>query len=452
MSLTDDVASLTGTTYNRWNIEAPLGTPTFVTYAFSTSAASYDKGFVAIGETQKAGIRAALGVWEASSGIKFLEVPAAAGGEIRFGFADLSDMPNAVGAPSTGYGYFPRIVTSTFGGVQTKSTTSLDQGGDVRLNAATFAADATSLAPGGRGFSIALHEIGHAIGFKHPFEGTPAIETGHDSSAYTVLSYNRPNSTVALGSVDVAAVQLYYGAAPATYSWDPTALKLAVSGTANADALIGTEFGDSLNGGDGNDLLIGKSGSDSINGGAGTDTASFRGPVANYTVTRTGQTTTVSDNVVNRDGTDTLASVERLKFADTVKAFDTGPDGAAGQGYRLYQAAFNRKPDKDGLSYWIKDLDGGDSLANVAAAFVSSAEFKAVYGSSPTNSQIVDKFYHNVLGRAGEAGGVTYWTGTLDRGVSVGEVLAGFAQSSENQTLTTPAITGGIDLSLSFFT
>jgi hypothetical protein len=179
---------------------------------------------------------------------------------------------------------------------------------------------------------------------------------------------------------------------------------------------------------------------DTIDGGAGTDTAQYSGIRANYTISKTTTGWTVSSSA---EGVDTLANVERLKFADTAIAFDTS--GVGGQTYRLYRAAFNRTPDVGGLGFWISGMDGGVSLNAVAQGFVNSAEFKTVYGASPTNAQIVTRFYDNVLGRAADSGGYNYWLGILDSGqASVAGVLASFSESPENQAAVIGLIGNGI--------
>ena len=202
----------------------------------------------------------------------------------------------------------------------------------------------------------------------------------------------------------------------------------------------GTELNDVLVGTISNDLLARKGGNDIINGLAGVDTAAFSGNRANYTVSKTTTGLTVSSSA---EGIDTLANVERLKFADTAIAFDTS--GVGGQTYRVYKAAFNRTPDVGGLGFWISGMDGGLSLNAVAQGFVNSAEFKAVYGASPTNAQIVTRFYDNVLGRAAESGGYNYWLGILDSGnANVAQVLASFSESPENQAAVIGVIGNGI--------
>jgi hypothetical protein len=172
-------------------------------------------------------------------------------------------------------------------------------------------------------------------------------------------------------------------------------------------------------------------GDDNIDGAAGLDRVVFAGKLSDYTLARTASGFSVADKH-GVDGTDTLANVERLQFADTAVALDI--DGVGGQAYRVYQAAFNRTPDVGGLGFWIGAMDNGVSLAAVANGFVQSQEFLAQYGASPTNRAIIEKFYANVLHRPGELAGIDFWTGVLDnKAATLPEVLVGFSESPENQ-------------------
>ena len=187
------------------------------------------------------------------------------------------------------------------------------------------------------------------------------------------------------------------------------------------------------------EYITGSTGNDTLDGGAGTDTAMFSGNRVSYTVSKTSTGWAVSSTA---EGVDTLVNVERLKFADTAIALDTS--GVGGQAYRVYQAAFNRTPDLGGLGYWISVMDGGASLKAVAGGFVGSAEFKSVYGASPTNAQIVTRLYDNVLHRPGETGGYNFWLGVLDRrDGTVADVLAEFSESPENQAALIGVIGNG---------
>lgn len=194
-------------------------------------------------------------------------------------------------------------------------------------------------------------------------------------------------------------------------------------------------------GGPGNDLLFSSAASENFDGSGGVDTVIYTGARANFTVIRNGAGFTVTDRT-GAEGTDTLVNVERLKFSDAALALDTS--GAGGQVYRVYQAAFNRTPDPGGLGFWISSMDKGVSLQDVARGFISSPEFKSVYGAAPTNAQFVDRFYNNVLHRDGEAGGVRYWNNLLDtKAATVADVLAGFSESPENQAALIGVIQNG---------
>jgi hypothetical protein len=132
----------------------------------------------------------------------------------------------------------------------------------------------------------------------------------------------------------------------------------------------------------------------------------------------------------------TLVNVERVLPGDPGASSGTGLaldfDGHAGQAYRLYQAAFDRTPDNFGIGFWISRLDKGIGLTDIANAFVGSAEFKTLYGANPTNAEIVDKFYHNVLHRAPDPQSA-FWVDVLDRkAATVADVLIGFSESAEN--------------------
>jgi hypothetical protein len=155
---------------------------------------------------------------------------------------------------------------------------------------------------------------------------------------------------------------------------------------------------------------------------------------------------TLTDTVADRDGSDTLVNVERLRFSDTALALDTGKDQTAGSGYMLYKAAFNRTPDVGGLGYWINQMDKGMSYIDVAKNFVNSIEFKDAFGGpDPTVNTLVTKLYNNVLSREPDIGGLTFWQEKLSSGVwTTASVLGYFSTSVENVANVTPLIADGI--------
>lgn len=179
---------------------------------------------------------------------------------------------------------------------------------------------------------------------------------------------------------------------------------------------------------------------DTFNGAAGLDTVIFSGNRADYGVSKTLDGWRVSSLA---DGVDSLANIERLKFADSNLALDIS--GTGGQAYRIYQAAFNRTPDLAGLGFWISRMDAGASLRSVAEGFVNSAEFKTLYGSNPTNADIISRFYGNVLHRAPDSGGYNFWLDILNsKRDTVAGVLASFSESPENQAAVLGVIGNGL--------
>jgi hypothetical protein len=212
---------------------------------------------------------------------------------------------------------------------------------------------------------------------------------------------------------------------------------------AKGSVLHGMAGNDRLTGGTGNDTLNGGAGDDRIDGGGGVNTVVYHGLESNYTITKTATGFTIKDKT-GLDGTDQLANVQRLQFADDAVAFDVS--GGGGQAYRLYQAAFNRAPDKVGLGFWMLALDNGVSLLDVANGFVESEEFKTLYGDNPTNADIVNKFYANVLHRAPDQEGANYWTNQLDQHVlTKAGVLLGFSESVENQAALVGVLQNGFE-------
>ena len=94
-----------------------------------------------------------------------------------------------------------------------------------------------------------------------------------------------------------------------------------ITGSAYADQLLGLGDNDSLNGAAGDDTLIGGSGNDILTGGDGYDTADYStatGPVivnlsaSSVTGTLGGNSVTVAVGTAQGDGTDTLATIERV--------------------------------------------------------------------------------------------------------------------------------------------
>jgi hypothetical protein len=98
---------------------------------------------------------------------------------------------------------------------------------------------------------------------------------------------------------------------------------------------------------------------------------------------------------------------------------------------RLYRAYFLRIPDHGGLTYWLQRRGQGVTLASISASFATSSEFRNRYGGL-TDDQFVTLVYANVLGRQPDGAGRAHWVGQLAQGLSRGQLMANFSQSSEH--------------------
>ena len=230
---------------------------------------------------------------------------------------------------------------------------------------------------------LLMHEIGHTLGLKHPFDSSPNLPSIEDDSLWTVESYTTriPAPTYRTYSpLDIAALQYIYGpsttsrtgddiynlsATDTNFIWDGagndtlsassqtqpvtlylepgywgyigskatnitaagqvtvnfgTVIENLIGGSGN-DSLFGNAVDNRISGGAGDDTIAGGGGNDIIDGGGGTDTAAYEGSRSSYTITSTADGIVIASA---SDGSDTLANVEFVKFADqTVSLVDS---------------------------------------------------------------------------------------------------------------------------------
>lgn len=303
----------------------------------------------------------------------------------------------------------------------------------IYMDNAEWRADNADLTPGGAGYDTLLHELGHMLGLKHPFEGTRTLPEDYDHTANTLMSYTSAGGPYYLyGEFDMAALKWLYGG-------DGLAGSYGVNSVDGGVWLMGTWEDDVLTGTSGGDVLEGAGGEDSLDGGAGLDWAIVAGLRANFQIKASNGAYLVGSGAATDSR---LAGIERLLFDDATVALDI--DGTGGQAYRLYRAAFDRTPDQEGLGFWIRALDNGQSLTGAAAEFIGSKEFATLYGSNdPANDLFVKLLYQNVLHRAPDQSGLNFWVDGLNNGASKAEVLMGFSESAENKAALIGTIGNG---------
>lgn len=458
-----------------WN--PTLGAATTVTYSFMKAvpfegSAKDNKGFMPMNAAQENAVREALAQWSSVANITFKEVPngGAEFEQLRFG-------TNDQGNESAGYSGLP-----SYGRPSTRV--------DVYIN--NKPAYNSTFPNGGYGNTVFLHEIGHAIGLKHPgnYNGSdgvgepPFLPKAVDNADYTIMAYPDGASEAINGKhpsspmlYDIPALQYIYGAnitwrtgddvyrftddiAPLSI-WDAGGVNTFDFSATTKGAIINlnaesfSESAPGLNnisiaqgvkvvnaiGGAAADTLIanamgntlnGGAGNDTLKGGAGIDTAVYTGPRSAYTLNLTSGANpgrTVQDQrTAASDGTDTLTSVERLQFADTKVAIDL--DGHAGQAAKLLGAVFGASfvSNKQFVSIALSLLDQGVTYEQLATAAVS------VTGKT-SHVDVASLLWTNLFGAPPTPTQIAPIAAVLDNGMTIGALTVLVADTEFNASL-----------------
>ncbi len=153
-----------------------------------------------------------------------------------------------------------------------------------------------------------------------------------------------------------------------------------IKGTGNTDYLPGTTVADLILGLGGDDTLIGGLGDDTLDGGTGIDTAVYSGTRASHKLT---------------DGTDTLISIERLKYSDVNVALDL--DGNAGTVAKILGAFLGAPGVKraDLVGVGLGFLDGGGTYEGLLQEAIAG-----VFGKNPSAETLINHFFQTLTGQA----------------------------------------------------
>ena len=196
---------------------------------YASGSEPFDPTFQVMTLQQAGRVAAAAAAWDATTGLSlFQTLDIVQPGQIRVAFTEVDDTEDF-------WGY--AVMPPTGGG-----------GASARMGDIWIDSDKTgsTFADGGYDFSALIHEFGHALGLKHPFEDGATLPAEYDTRRYTVMSYTdyddylfRTVETTATGIrtavkgvfattpmvFDVAAIQARYGADPAAaagndvYNW-----------------------------------------------------------------------------------------------------------------------------------------------------------------------------------------------------------------------------------------
>ena len=325
--------------------------------------------------------------------------------------------------------------------------------GDITLNVDNPTFDWINL--GSNSFHIILHEIGHAIGLKHPHDGGLAGYTtyqaagldGYDNGYLTLMSYEPTSHLWNYGwastplPFDIIAAQTIYGENTTTNAGNTTH-------SLSKDGLLRTLYDVS-----GNDILD----ASSINQGvtlklaqgnwSSIDTLSTV-YIAHGTTIEDAIGTSWDDVIYGEEGPNSLSgldgndTIEALGGDDIVFAGPGNDTLFGGSGFDHAYFTGNRSnftQSKVGQVTSFTDnlgLEGTDQLASIERAYFTDyyvnltvQSKSAVSNISSINLQQLQELYVAFFNRVPDADGLEYWIGQFNGGQSINQIAESFYNS-----------------------
>ena len=276
-----------------WNYLTEDGTQFRTTLYFTFSVSSGLEGgrtdITAFTAHQEAAVREILDYISELTGIDFEETSNGNAADIHFASAYLDGGISGLSSAQSGYSYL---------GEELKAYTA-DSWVYLNHSIAEYSTEPTS---GSATWETLLHEMGHTLGLKHPFEAggdntTILQDPFTDDTAHTLMSYTHVDNThyATYNEYDVAAMEFLYGGDGLGDEWG-----VGTAGT----ALLGSTLNETFELAQGNVRLSDLGGADAVVYAQSLNTYNF----------------SMADDWLNITGTDINhyidASIEEIRFAD----------------------------------------------------------------------------------------------------------------------------------------
>ncbi len=320
-------------------------------------------------------------------------------------------------------------------------------------------------------FMAFIHEFGHLLGLKHPFDDSPVLPDGLDTTYATAMSYN----DFQLGNdfaqsympLDISALLNIYGAAAGVshgdfayrfsetasltddghsaivnvyapfYLYDANhAVVLDFSALANASETLTVDL---------KDLAVTYAPQDGV--------AYSQYDYSNQSWSggsSTSPTTHVFNTLISSDTH--VADIIGTPFADVIVAGTSSCaiDGGGGDDTVVYsgsvaQYRITERVGADGTTFTIADTmsnrDGATTLAHIEDARFSdgAVDLGTLTASSGIHANFVNDLitdlYVGYFGRAPDPAGESYWVGRLEGGMSLGDIAQSFSVQPESTKL-----------------
>lgn len=414
-----------------WSTSALVGYESPATYREPWQA-----GFRSFDAGQQDVFRTILDGWGRVANLDFVEVGDVQSfrGQIRAAFTVVEGGTGAVA-----WTYYPAAA---------------EFGGDLWVSGVGKVATANWV-KGSYGYFAILHEVGHALGLKHPFSGDYKLPANLDSQSYSVMSYaayegNQDTSfsyypTTPM-TLDILALQYIYGenisAFPDNTLWfydDARVYHETIWDSGGDDTLqysgvldgffdmhpgAASQIGlpvyvcdddgngltrvsnvwlaqgvslENLVAGAGNDYVIGNDLSNFIDGGSGFDTLLVEDVVGEFSLSNHGDEWYLK-RLSGAEEMDQLRQVERVMFADASKALDLLPAQAGGVALSvLGTVAYDYLLDPWVAGWVLSRADQGRSAASIFAELVDSGLIAQLAGGG-TEEDLVWLAGRNILG------------------------------------------------------